>query len=170
MLQFATPREIFERPATEFVASFVGEPHMNIFDCRVKRSDTGYVANCDGFDVSLDRDWIEANGGAALIDRPLRLGVRPEHIAVSDTVDAAHPLKAKLFAFEPTGAENLYVMQCGGIELTTRTSTTESAHFDKTEGTDFALGFDPGWLYLFDAATGQTLAFGSQSESAVTEE
>lgn len=31
MLQFATPQQIFERPATEFVATFVGETHMNVF-------------------------------------------------------------------------------------------------------------------------------------------
>ena len=36
MLQFATPREIFERPATEFVASFVGEPQMNMIDATLK--------------------------------------------------------------------------------------------------------------------------------------
>src|SRR5690606_36732937 len=30
VLQFATPLEIFERPADEFVATFVGEPHMNV--------------------------------------------------------------------------------------------------------------------------------------------
>ncbi|WP_136443731.1 ABC transporter ATP-binding protein [Pacificoceanicola onchidii] len=169
MLQFATPREIFERPATEFVATFVGEPQMNVFDCRIRRSDSGYFASCDGFDVPLDTAWVDTSGGAALLDRTLRLGVRPEHISVSETQDAKHPIKAKLFAFEPTGAENLYVMDCGGVQLTTRTSTNETAHFDKTEGTDYAIGFDPGWLYLFDSNTGKTLAFGSQSDTGNTE-
>lgn len=163
MLQFATPREIFERPATEFVATFVGEPQMNVFDCTIARSDTGYVAVCDGFSFAVPGDWIKAHGGAALVDRPLRMGVRPEHIRVSDRVDETHTVAAKLFAFEPTGSENLYVLHCGGCELTTRTSTTESAGFSKEEGAVYAVGFEPGWLYLFDRDSGDTLAYAANS-------
>lgn len=166
VLQFATPQEIFERPATEFVASFVGEPQMNVFDCKIARSGVGYVAQCDGFDIALNADWIEANGGTALTDRPLRLGARPEHIVVQNAVDAAHPVQATLFAFEPTGAENLYVLDCGGVQLTTRTSTTGSAHFNKQEGAVYGVRFDPAWLYLFDKSTGQTVAYAAASEPA----
>jgi len=42
--------------------------------------------------------------------------------------------------------------------VTTRTSTTESAHLGKTEGTRLAMRFDPAWVYLFDPGTGHTLA------------
>lgn len=164
MLQFATPREIFERPSNEFVATFVGEPQMNVFDCTIKRSDNGYVADCDGFSFAVSKDWVESSGAANILDRPLRLGVRPEHVKVSETPDADHPISANLFAFEPTGAENLYVMRCGNTEITTRTSTHESSHFSKEEGASFALGFDLGWLYLFDRDSGETLAYAASSK------
>ena len=46
--QFATPAELMERPATLFVASFIGEPPMNIFAARVARSGRGEHDHCSG--------------------------------------------------------------------------------------------------------------------------
>lgn len=163
MLQFASPRDIFERPATEFVASFVGEPQMNIYDCRLRQSDRGVVAEVDGFTVLLDADWVKANRLDRFVGEALRIGVRPEHISISDRADSDHGIAASLYSFEPTGAENLYILRCGGSLITTRTSTTDTAHLGKTEGTDFFLRFDPTWLYLFEKTTGATVAYASAS-------
>lgn len=156
MLQFATPREIFERPATEFVATFVGEPQMNVMDCVLAGSDRGLVADCGAFRVALDQTWAKAN--ALRAGNRLRLGIRPEHISVGAAVTADHPIDVELYSFEPTGAENLYVLRAGPCEVTTRTSTTETAHLGKAEGTRLAMRFDPEWVYLFDPETGQTVA------------
>lgn len=162
MLQFATPTEIFERPETEFVATFVGEPQMNVMDCTLARSDAGLVADCGAFAAPLDAAWASANGLRE--GRKLRLGIRPEHIAVGPAGDPACPITAELFSFEPTGAENLYVLRAGQVEVTTRTSTTDTAHLGKTEGTALGMRFDPAWIYLFDPETGQTLAQAAGSE------
>jgi multiple sugar transport system ATP-binding protein len=156
MLQFATPREIFERPATEFVATFVGEPQMNVLDCVLASSDRGLVADCGAFRVALDQTWSNASGLRS--GQKLRLGIRPEHITVGARAGADHPIEVELYSFEPTGAENLYVLRVGQCEVTTRTSTTETAHLGKTEGTRLAMCFDPEWIYLFDPETGQTVA------------
>jgi len=156
MLQVDTPREIFERPATEFVATFVGEPQMNVLDCVLAGSDRGPVADCGGFRVALDAAWVRANGLRPA--QKLRLGVRPDHISVAGSVDADHPIAVELYSFEPTGAENLYVLRAGACEVTTRTSTTATAHLGKAEGTRLAMRFDPAWIYLFDPETGETVA------------
>lgn len=163
MLQFATPREIFERPATEFVASFVGEPQMNVYDCKLQRSDRGLVAEVDGFSVPLGPDWVKANRLERYVGETLRLGVRPEHISIRDRADGDHGIATTLYSFEPTGAENLYILHCGKSLITTRTSTTETAHLGKAEGTGFFLRFDPAWLYLFDKTNGETLAHAAAS-------
>jgi multiple sugar transport system ATP-binding protein len=158
MLQFASPREIFERPATEFVATFVGEPQMNVMDATLRRGDRGPVADCGSFVVALDGDWAGRSGLSALDGRRIRLGIRPEHIAVAGTVGPSHPIEAELYSFEPTGAENLYVLRAGGVEVTTRSSTTQTAHLGKTEGTRLAMRLDPNWIYLFDPDSGRTIA------------
>jgi multiple sugar transport system ATP-binding protein len=165
MLQFATPREIFERPATEFVATFVGEPQMNVFDVTLTATDRGLVAATPGFTIPLDQDWARANRLSLRAGQKLRLGIRPEHIAIRAARDADHGIEAELYSFEPTGAENLYVLRCGGVEMTTRTSTTDTAHLGKTEGTRLALRIDPNWIYLFDPADGRTVAHAASSRS-----
>lgn len=165
MLQFASPREIFERPATEFVATFVGEPQMNVFDCKILKSDGGYVFDCGAFSFEAPTVWIEANGGSSLVGRPLRLGIRPEHISVSEGVDNSHPIATELYAYEPTGSENLYVLRIGSIEIVTRTSTTDTRSFSKQEGSTYGISFDPGWLYLFDEKSGETVAYAKNSIS-----
>jgi len=165
MEQFATPREIFERPSTEFVATFVGEPQMNVLDCILENQGGALVADCGAFPVALDQNWAKAN--ALQPNQRLRLGVRPEHITIGATVGPDLPIEVELYSFEPTGAENLYVLRAGACEVTTRTSTTESAHMGKMKGTRLAMRFDPTWIYLFDPETGKTVAqaAGSRQET-----
>jgi multiple sugar transport system ATP-binding protein len=158
MLQFATPREIFERPATEFVATFVGEPQMNILDATLAEETTGFVARAGAFVVPVNRDWVLRNGLNSRVGKPIRLGIRPEHISLAASTDSNHALPAELYSFEPTGAENLYVLKCGEVVVTSRNSTTETAHLSKTEGSRLAMRFDANWLYAFDPESGNTIA------------
>ncbi|MBD9625048.1 ABC transporter ATP-binding protein [Ensifer sp. ENS06] len=165
MLQFATPREIFERPATEFVATFVGEPQMNVLDVRIDRIEGRIAATTEDFVIPLGEVWARENGVEDLVGQAVRLGVRPEHISVGDRVDVEHGIAAELYSFEPTGAENLYVLKCGGVTVTTRSSTTDTAHLAKAEGSRLYAGFDPNWIYLFEPGSGRTIAQAAASQS-----
>jgi len=166
MLQFASPLEIFERPADEFVATFVGEPQMNVMDATLRRSEKGLVADAGPFVVPLDEAWAGANGLGRREGTQVRLGIRPEHIALAPAMDREHGIAAELYSFEPTGAENLYVLKAGGIEVITRNSTTATAGLGKREGTSLAMRFDPNWIYLFDPEDGRTIAFAAASRIA----
>ncbi len=165
MLQFATPRQIFERPESEFVATFVGEPQMNVTDAVLIAAGDRLVARLGGVDVTLDADWVAENRLFERAGTPVRLGVRPEHVTIAETRDDSHQLPAALAAFEPTGSENLYVFLCGGVELNTRSSTEETRHLSKEPGSRLWLGFDPSWVYLFDPQDGRTIAFASASSN-----
>ncbi|MBZ0228028.1 MAG: ABC transporter ATP-binding protein [Bauldia sp.] len=163
MLQCAAPLEIFERPADEFVATFVGEPQMNVMDAVLRRSNGRPVADVRSFAVPLDECWLDQNDLARREGQPLRLGIRPEHIGIAAAAEAGHGIAAELYSFEPTGAENLYVLRAGGIEITTRSSTTETAGLDKREGSSLAMRFDANWIYLFDPQDGRTIAHAAAS-------
>jgi multiple sugar transport system ATP-binding protein len=165
MVQFAAPLEIFERPADEFVATFVGEPQMNIMNATLRRSARGPIADTGAFAVSIDPGWANFNGLQCWEGRKVRLGIRPEHVRLAAAVDADHGISAELYSFEPTGAENLYVLRAGDIEVTTRSSTTQTAHLGKREGTRLAMRFDPNWIYLFDPDSGRTIAYAAASGS-----
>jgi multiple sugar transport system ATP-binding protein len=158
MLQFATPLEIFERPADEFVATFVGEPQMNVMDATLRRGEGGVVADVGPFAVPLEADWTRANDLGNQVGKQVRLGIRPEHIRLAAAADAQHPVNVELYSFEPTGPENIFVLRTGSVELTTRNPTAETVALAKEEGTPMAIGFDPRWIYLFDAQTGRTIA------------
>ncbi|WEX08985.1 ABC transporter ATP-binding protein [Chelativorans sp. AA-79] len=163
MLQVATPLEIFERPADEFVATFVGEPQMNVMNATLRRSDGRPVADVGPFAVPLDGKWAQANGLGKYEGDRVRIGIRPEHIGVAAAISEEHKIAAELYSFEPTGAENLYVLRAGGIEITTRSSTTETRNLAKQEGARLALRFDPNWIYLFDPGDGRTIAHAAAS-------
>jgi multiple sugar transport system ATP-binding protein len=158
MLQFATPLEIFERPVDEYVATFVGEPQMNVMDVVLRRGNGKPVADAGTFVVPLEERWVNENNLARHEGERLRLGIRPEHIGVAAVRDEKHDIAGELYSFEPTGAENLYVVRAGAVDITTRNSTTETAHLRKREGSSLAMHFHPQWLYMFDPADGRTLA------------
>lgn len=165
MLQFGTPLEIFEQPADEFVATFVGEPQMNVMDATLRRAGNRLVADVGAFVVPLDEAWAAANALGGREGSRVRLGIRPEHIDLAPAVDARHGIAAELYSFEPTGAENLYVLRAGDVEVTTRNSTTETAGLGKQEGTSLAMRFDPNWIYLFDPGTGRTIVHAAASRT-----
>jgi multiple sugar transport system ATP-binding protein len=156
--QYATPQEIFELPANQFVATFVGEPQMNILDCRIECRGEGYVAVGEGFEAEVDRAWLEASEAGRQLQRSFRLGIRPEHIAISDTPRQGYPIEAGMFAYEATGAENLFTVKAGPHLITVKAPTSETLHFGIADGSPVHLRFDPARIYLFDADTETTVA------------
>ncbi|HET7716864.1 MAG TPA: ABC transporter ATP-binding protein [Bauldia sp.] len=167
--QYGTPQEVFERPDDQFVATFVGEPQMNILSCTIEE-DGGEPAACGpGFRAPLDRAWLGQCQRAAR-NHPLRLGIRPEHVSLRETPDDEHTIPAELIAFEATGTENLFIVKCGEAEITACMPRHASARFARSEGSRYFLRFDPAWLYLFDGESGWTLAHAVGSRSASVRE
>jgi multiple sugar transport system ATP-binding protein len=101
LVQVGTPREIYERPATSFVAGFLGSPRMNLMPARLE-GDT-LVAG----PFRLPRPAV-----ARLPDK-LEVGVRPEHLQLG--VEGGAP--GEVIAVEPLGAETHLVVRVGALEL-----------------------------------------------------
>src|SRR5579863_7647684 len=92
LLQFAAPREIYERPATSFVGAFLGSPRMNLLPARVE----GDLLHAGPF--RLPRPSVD-------LPPRLELGVRPEHVALG-----VEGVPGKVVAVEPLGAESHLVV------------------------------------------------------------
>jgi ABC-type sugar transport system ATPase subunit len=75
VVQFGTAEELYERPASLFVAGFIGSPKMNLLAGTVEAVEAGNVAVRLG-DGSLLHAAVEAAGAA--VGEPVTLGVRPE--------------------------------------------------------------------------------------------
>jgi multiple sugar transport system ATP-binding protein len=141
--QIGTPQEIYDDPASIFVADFIGAPPMNLlpFAGRLRRGDRS---------VRL---------GAALVAVPemaedgisgaLMLGVRPEHVALTD----GSPIRGRVFGTEYLGTTQVVTITLDQGQVKARLPARTPVRLGETVG----LAFQPRHLMVFDAATGRAL-------------
>jgi len=107
--QFGTPEDIYARPATRFVAEFIGSPAMNMIPA--VRSATGASAN--GADLPLTTAQREALARSS--SGKLTYGLRPEAAHLSDD-----GVQGTLRFTEPTGPETYATVETAVGLLTLR--------------------------------------------------
>jgi len=84
--QIGTPQEIYNHPATDFVANFIGDPPCNLIDGALVSHNGATLFQSDtAFSIPLSRTSIEAARQVADQEKDgiIRLGIRPSHIKVS---------------------------------------------------------------------------------------
>ncbi|MCP2230981.1 MULTISPECIES: sn-glycerol-3-phosphate import ATP-binding protein UgpC [Erwinia] len=109
--QLGTPEEIYQRPATRFVASFIGAPAMNLLDGQLNDDGSRFIL-ADTLPLPLRAP--KAKWAA----RTLTLGIRPEHIELSSQQDGGIPLVVE--TLEMLGADNLAHGHWGKNKLVVR--------------------------------------------------
>jgi multiple sugar transport system ATP-binding protein len=140
--QFGTPQEIYDKPATMFVADFIGSPSMNFlhFDGAVAPGATAVELN--GQQLGIPNQMQGAAG-------KLVYGVRPEHITLSD----GGAYRGEVLASEYLGTTQIITLDTPNGELKARIGSDQVA----TVGEKVGLNFDPRKVTLFDTANGQAL-------------
>lgn len=148
--QVGTPTEIYDRPESRFVASFLGAPPMNLIDGGLQpRGDVSFVG--PAAEASLWNGTVD--------ERPVTLGVRPEHLWITDRdVDRATDrpgarFTVRVVATENLGNEEIGICQLGRVRIAFRGSRP----LNVTAGAELTLGADAEHLTLFDAASGRRL-------------
>ncbi len=137
--QVGTPMDVYENPATQYVAGFIGSPSMNFLAGKSE----------GGGRIALDHGGaVRHASGAAEAGRPVTVGIRPEHLAPSSAFDAHFSGTVEMV--EQLGADTLVHLAHGKDLLTAR--LPHGAHPDA--GSTLHLTADPARVYLFDAATG----------------
>ena len=141
--QLATPREIYDRPASMFVADFIGSPPMNFMGLRAALPVGADAVELDGVRVAMPalREPVS--------ESDLALGARPEHIRLSD--DSG--LRGEVFAVEYLGTTQIVTLATAHGRLKARLSSDVPARIGETVG--FVLR--PEKLSLFDRTTGRAL-------------
>src|SRR5690606_35556199 len=82
IVQYASPIEIYRRPATTFVANFVGNPPMNLVEVEATQGDGKLQLSAEGLTIA-PLPMTDAIGKALSGGKKLTLGVRPEHLAIA---------------------------------------------------------------------------------------
>ncbi|HSI60564.1 MAG TPA: sn-glycerol-3-phosphate ABC transporter ATP-binding protein UgpC [Ideonella sp.] len=139
--QFGTPDDIYARPATRFVAEFIGSPSMNLL--AAQRDDAGVRAH--GLALPLSESQRVALQGAG---PALSYGVRPEDLSLV-AADTAGALPGTLAMLEPTGPETYVVIDSPVGSLTARVAGKVAQRV----GQAVALAWSPASVHLFDQRT-----------------
>jgi ABC-type sugar transport system ATPase subunit len=137
LLQFAAPLEIYRAPVNRFVAAFVGAPPMAFVDGVI---DGGAVSFGD---MRLDAALPLPQG------MKVSIGLRPEDVAPAPD---GWPMEVELV--EHLGGLQIVTLRAGAVVLTMQAAATARFHI----GESLRVGAAPTSLYLFDPATGATLA------------
>ncbi|WP_428412663.1 ABC transporter ATP-binding protein [Pararhizobium sp.] len=130
--QVGRPLDLYDRPANQFVAAFIGSPSMNFISCRVS----------DGL--------FMASGGTALAAAPVGFvedidyvfGIRPEHVKLD-----AKGLSAKVVLVEPMGSETVLSLDLAGERILA--SVRERVRLDV--GSTVSISFESLMWHVFDS-------------------
>jgi multiple sugar transport system ATP-binding protein len=140
--QVGTPLDIYNRPATRFVAGFFGTPTMNFLHGAVTANGSGMVFRAEGVEQRLP-DAVPPG----IADRDVVLGIRSEHVRLGD--GAAHPGTVQLM--EPLGDATLVHFGYGAAaSLVAKVGPTTSLQ----PGSALSFGFAAEHCHLFDPASG----------------
>jgi multiple sugar transport system ATP-binding protein len=143
--QTGSPLEVYDRPANQFVAGFIGSPSMNFLPGVFRRSDGQARVELPG-GVSMQAPAVAAQDG-----QPVVYGIRPEHIELAAGQDG---VPGEVVVVEPTGAETQVFAKLAGVEIS---SVFRERHAFRP-GEMIRLRADPVRAHLFDAGSGARIA------------
>lgn len=157
--QFDTPLEVFNHPANEFVAGFLGEPPMNIFRTVV---DSGRLVIPDAeFALPITSSVQKLVGSR----KELKLGIRPWGVRVSQT-QSTGSVPGKVTVVEDLGDETRVGVRYGEVLIMSSIPVTRRYR----PGLPVYLSFNDEDLNLFDSVTGERLSAGDNSSDQATHE
>ena len=136
--QIGAPLDLYDRPANQFVAGFIGSPAMNFL--------TGHVRG-GMFEVNGIRLPLPASGNGA-DGRPVVYGIRPEHWELSGA-----GVPAIVRVTEPTGSETQVMARVGDTPVTCAFRERVTAR----PGETIHIAPAPSQVHLFDQPTGMRL-------------
>jgi multiple sugar transport system ATP-binding protein len=146
--QIGTPEDVYDEPATLFVAGFVGTSAMNLVQGRID-SDAGgsAVTFGNGARLVLPPSRYAAHAGEAVT-----IGLRPEHLHWARD-DEPNTLVGVARVVEPLGSDTLVVFDVAGCELQARLPPRIVRHAGET----VRVAVTPESIHLFDPATERRL-------------
>ena len=145
--QIGTPIEVFEKPASTFVASFIGSPPMNLTKVEIDQS--GQARTLDGGALTLTAEQVPQQ----VRGRQVILGMRPEHMLLN-----APGIHVEVEMVETLGSEQLVHCRYGDSQFVIRCATRELNDAMAKTGDTIEIGPDGRHLlHWFDLETGRRI-------------
>ncbi len=144
--QVGQPLELYDWPRNIFVATFIGSPAMNIVAGEIR--DGQFIApggQIIRLPTRITRSFLPAT-------RPVKLGIRPEHIGIS-IQPAKGSIPAIVESCESTGGMSYFNCKVAEIAL----SAVVPHRLIADRGSKVGLIFEPEHVHLFDALSEQNI-------------
>ena len=148
--QIGTPDEVYNHPADDFVAGFVGEPPMNFIEGEVLRQDGKRTFQAKGQSFVLPEVWQPA--GDKLPEKVM-LGIRPFYIDASLDPSGGYDFEGEVFLSE--NLQDQCILSVDIEDLRLQVVTTPS--FQPARHERIYLKFTPEYIRFFDLQTGKAL-------------
>ncbi|MFL5575156.1 MAG: ABC transporter ATP-binding protein, partial [Gemmatimonadaceae bacterium] len=146
--QVAPPMELYRRPATRFVAGFIGSPAMNLVDGELRADGGAWRFESPALTLPLARP--------AAGEGRVTLGVRPQHITLgAPAADGPGAVRGEVAVVEPLGdTQIVHVTLPGGTRLVVTAPPDARVAADET----VSLRIAPEEVHLFRGSDGARLA------------
>jgi multiple sugar transport system ATP-binding protein len=157
--QIGTPSDVYNKPANQFVAGFIGSPAMNFFEAKFESTELIFGAQKISLSSEITNKLKEGKAAEVI------LGIRPEHINVSPAkFDNSYEVKITVVEF--LGAETILT-----FEFPDEISGMVSApgFYDANMGDKAYIGFPIEKIHVFDQTTSNNLIHGSNEKSKIRE-
>ncbi len=154
LMQVAPPLEIYDRPASRFVAGFIGTPPMNFADGEVAASDGRLCVVLEAGRLELPERFAGVLAGH--VGRTVTWGMRPEHLVpvhAGEEVAAGSVVDATVNVVEPLGDEMLLYLSVGPHDIVAKVDAHEKARV----GESLRIRVDVARCHVFDAESGENL-------------
>ena len=144
--QVGTPEEIYARPASLFVAGFIGTPAMNLLPATV--GENGARLDGQGFSLPVTPGRYRLTEGQKVV-----FGLRPADLSRASDVATAHTLSGMVDMVEFHGDQVLVSFPLGAERI----SAFLPARHRPKEGDKVSFAYEAEAMHIFDAVAGHSL-------------
>jgi len=151
IVQYGIPNEIFEHPKNLFVATFVGTPTMNLFECALseQKGQVYLESSVLKLNVTELAELIRGEtGGSEFI-----LGIRPSDLEIHAEKPLEDCIQGEVYVLEPMGAVVVVDVKVGEKLVKVKVPGSVSLEL----GTEIWLTFDKDKMHIFDKKTKETV-------------
>ncbi|RMH59198.1 MAG: sn-glycerol-3-phosphate ABC transporter ATP-binding protein UgpC [Candidatus Hydrogenedentota bacterium] len=150
--QVGTPLEIYENPATIFVAGFIGSPPMNFVRGRVETAGEAVRFKTSGIDVRFTPDKAKKLQEEGYVGKEVIFGIRPQEIhdrIFFPEASEDHVVRGIIDVVEPVGSETFLQVSVGENLIMARMSASEKYVLER----ELELVFNMDRVHVFDIST-----------------
>jgi multiple sugar transport system ATP-binding protein len=150
--QVDTPVNLYNKPQSLFVASFIGSPQMNIVEATVQKKGDGAVLLFGEFTIKLTDAKARAVLDGGYDGKTVMMGIRPEDLHDEEMFISAHPdgiIEADVEVTELLGAEVYLYLLCAGQPMIARVSPRSVAK----AGDKIQIAVNINKVHIFDKDT-----------------